>query len=75
MFNPRTYRNLSPGFGSGETRGQLILHELGHAMGLNHTRNTGQIMYPMLRSRSRTAYAAGDRTGLERVGRNAGCIR
>ena len=74
IFNPSTYRNLERGFGSGETRGQLVLHELGHAMGLNHTTTRSQIMYPQIESRSRTAYGDGDRTGLHKLGRAAGCM-
>jgi hypothetical protein len=31
-------------------------------------------MYPRLLSRDDTAYGAGDRNGLDRVGRDAGCI-
>jgi hypothetical protein len=74
IFNAATFRDLRSGFGRGETSGQLILHELGHAMGLEHVGTKSQIMYPRLMTRDDTAYAAGDRTGLSKVGRAAGCI-
>jgi predicted Zn-dependent protease len=70
----RNTNSLPGGYGSGETRGQLLLHELGHAMGLEHTSAKSQIMYPTLLNRSRTTYGDGDRTGLDKLGRQAGCI-
>ncbi len=63
------------GFGAGITRGELLLHELGHAMGLNHVSNAKQIMYPVIISRPKAEYGVGDRTGLRLVGRTRGCIR
>jgi Matrixin len=64
---------LKPGFGSGSTRGEMLLHEIGHVMGLGHTSDQKQIMFPTLISRSSAAYSAGDRAGLKVVGRSAGC--
>ncbi len=50
----------------------LYMHELGHAMGLAHTIRRGQIMhsgyYP-----ARAAWGTGDKTGLHKLGRAAGC--
>jgi hypothetical protein len=63
-----------PGFGSGRTRGALLLHEIGHALGLNHVGSTAEIMYPRLLDRRTTSYKDGDRAGLRRLGRSAGCI-
>ena len=62
------------GFGKGVTRGALLLHEIGHAVGLGHVGTTKEIMYPTMLSREYSRYKEGDRTGLSRVGRPLGCI-
>ena len=67
----RSFRN---GFGAGVTRGALLLHELGHAVGLMHSGERSQVMYPMILDRRSAAYGSGDRAGLAKVGRPAGCI-
>jgi hypothetical protein len=64
---------LKPGFGAGGTVGSLVLHELGHAVGLEHA-DPGEIMAPIIDSRTPGNYAAGDRKGLARVGGAAGCL-
>ena len=64
---------LKNGFGAGGTVGSLLLHELGHAVGLEHA-DPGEIMAPIIDSRTPGNYAAGDRKGLSRVGRAAGCM-
>lgn len=50
-----------------------MLHELGHLMGLDHVGTRTQMMYPVLQ-RSLTDLQSGDRAGLAKVGRRAGCI-
>ncbi|WP_426564363.1 matrixin family metalloprotease [Angustibacter sp. McL0619] len=71
--------HFAHGFGAGPrygwqgTRGQLIMHELGHAVGLDHTSDRSQIMYPTM-TRKRAVYGAGDRTGLRYLGRANGCL-
>lgn len=67
-------RRLNAGFGAGPSRGNLMLHELGHVVGLEHVANTHQLMHPMLTGSSPKGFGAGDRAGLARVGRPAGCI-
>jgi hypothetical protein len=45
----------------------VVLHELGHLVGLAHVDDAAQLMYPEAR-REVTDYAAGDLTGLARLG-------
>jgi len=65
---------LRPGFSTGASVGSLLLHEIGHAVGLDHVTATSQIMYPVLGSYTRSSYQAGDRYALRLVGRQAGCF-
>lgn len=71
---PQMLAQTVGGFGTGSRRTNLLLHELGHAMGLQHVTDTRQQMYPTLRSTSPSGLAAGDLTGLAKVGRPAGCL-
>lgn len=63
-----------PGFGAGYTRGALLLHEIGHALGLDHVGATSQLMYPRMLDRDSTGYHRGDRMGLKKVGEPLGCV-
>lgn len=66
----RIYRG---GFGTGKTRGDILLHELGHTMGLGHTGGSKQIMYPSLTS-GLARLGQGDLTGLGKHGARLGCV-
>jgi len=74
VLNAAQRSQYAAGFGAGRTRGELLIHELGHTVGLNHVATTAQIMYPYMIKRSSANYQSGDRTGLAKVGRPAGCI-
>jgi hypothetical protein len=65
---------FSPGFGSGTRLGTLLEHETMHALGLGHTQDRADIMYPIISSSSPGVLAAGDRAGLAKVGAAAGCV-
>ena len=67
-------RGYAPGFGNGETRGDLLMHELGHAVGLGHAADQHEVMFPIITSSSTATWGAGDLAGLARVGQGAGCI-
>jgi hypothetical protein len=66
----RTYRG---GFGSGKTRGDIVLHELGHTMGLGHTGSAKQIMYPYVTT-GLARLGEGDLKGLYKRGARLGCV-
>ena len=66
---------VRPGFGPGLTRGNLLLHELGHVVGLDHTPEPDEAMAATISSRSPDGYALGDRAGLALVGAGQGCLR
>jgi hypothetical protein len=63
---------LPPGFGPGATEGEVLLHELAHAVGLGHVLDPTQVMYPQT-TNSESQYGAGDRAGLAALGKPAGC--
>lgn len=74
-----SFPTLAGGFGWGNrygwqgTRGLLDMHELSHAVGLDHARGTTQVMYPAAQHMLAN-WGAGDLAGLRLVGRAAGCV-
>jgi hypothetical protein len=68
------FNRLEPGFGTGATMGKLVMHELGHVVGLGHAATETQVMYPTLQQEHPSAWGAGDRAGLAGLGAEQGCI-
>ena len=67
---------LRPGYGAGLTRGNLVLHELSHVLGLDHVADRNQVMNPSLNTQTPDGFGPGDRAGLAQVGAAAGgCLR
>jgi hypothetical protein len=74
--------DLAGGFGGGlhngwyGTRGQLLMHEIGHAIGLDHPRQEDrwEIMYHTMTGK-RAVWGAGDLRGLRRLGASRACLR
>lgn len=66
-------RRLSSGFGPGATEGEVLLHELAHAVGLGHVDDPTQVMY-FRTTNSESEFGAGDRAGLTALGASAGCL-
>lgn len=73
---------LPAGFGSGRsagklgTWGQVLMHELGHSVGLNHPNapDATQIMHPATTEKP-AQWGIGDLVGLRSLGRGSGCFR
>lgn len=74
-------KSIPSGFGAGNTTGligtwgQVLMHELGHVVGLDHPKisDPTQIMYPAT-TRKPAVWGAGDLVGLSTVGKSSGCF-
>jgi hypothetical protein len=64
---------LANGFAPGKTWGKVVLHELGHLIGLDHVPDPAQVMHASLVS-SPAVWGAGDEAGLRQLGALAGCL-
>lgn len=65
--------NLAPGFITTKSLGQVLLHELGHVMNLDHVLEPVQLMYPYLGPYSPATFQQGDLAGLAWA-RSTGCM-
>jgi hypothetical protein len=74
LLNPVEWKTVEPGFGTGKTQGNALLHELGHATGLEHVDAPGQLMNPVLTAAAPAGFGPGDRAGLSKLGVGAGCV-
>ena len=65
----------TPGFGYRYAHGSVLLHELGHIMGLDHVKDPDQLMYSgRYPNYGLHDFGAGDLEGLRRIGMDAGCL-
>ena len=78
VLNAPAVKSMSRGFGAakGGTTGAVLMHEIGHAIGLSHPEQNdrSQIMYHTVTSK-KAVWGAGDLTGLRRVGKASGCLK
>lgn len=65
---------FAPGFGSGLSRGALLLHELGHVVGLGHSDSKGDLMFPVLRAKGPGTFSDSERAELATLPRCAGAV-
>lgn len=73
VINTRVITKLPRGLRPG-ARMSAYLHEIGHAVGLDHANGRDQLMYPVLQNDVAPTFGSGDLAGLRRVGRSAGCL-
>ena len=59
-FNRSIYQTLNEGFGKGNTQGNLILHEVGHLLGLSHRDNPSELMYPQISEKTHNGYTSAE---------------
>lgn len=62
------------GFGPGTSQGNVLLHELGHVVGLAHVDDPNELMSPWTTESTLAGYGPGDLYGLWRLGASQGCL-
>ncbi len=73
VINASYLRATESGFGKGSPHGLVLMHELGHVVGLDHVNEHLSMMHPAA-SLPAAVWGAGDIAGLQAVGRRAGCL-
>jgi len=73
VFDVADAAQFSPGFGTGTAFGKVVLHELGHLIGLGHVNNLDEIMNPILDLDRAGAFGAGDTLGLQLLYQTQDC--
>lgn len=63
---------LAPGF-NGSGWGQVMMHEILHALGLGHAQSSNQLMFGTATS-ANYRFGAGDITGMNKIGSAGGCL-
>ncbi|QIK67683.1 matrixin family metalloprotease [Nocardioides sp. HDW12B] len=64
---------MGSGFGSGVTWGDVLMHEIGHVIGLGHVSSDKQMMFGRVTARA-ARWGAGDLAGFRKVGDTMGCV-
>lgn len=62
------------GFKNGGRRGALLMHEIGHVIGLDHPKAKNQIMSAVMNRHNTSRWSMGDVRGLRAKGIDHGCI-
>lgn len=72
----RTRAPMPHGFGRGPNWGRVLLHELGHLLGLGHVQSTANLMHHELGAHTspNANFGIGDQIALDAIGRKAGCV-
>jgi hypothetical protein len=69
----RPTSNIAAGFAYGPSSGGVLLHELGHLVGLDHVADERQIMHAGAAQTTPADYGPGDLAGLYELGSSRGC--